>query len=100
MRPPLMSCMDALLERLDADALDRIEEDYARRRAQHEIRRYDVLHRVTALAVRHRGPEQRAQFRVLVGTAADRPLIIFLAVLLDAENADVADVMLAARVDA
>ena len=37
---------------------------------------------------------------VLVGTAADRDLIELLAVLLDAENADVADMVMAAGIDA
>src|ERR1043166_7218769 len=100
MRPALMSCMDALLERLDADALDRVEEDFARPLAQLHVGRDDVLDHVGDLAGGHRGTEQRAQLRVLVGAAADRDLIIFLAVLLDAEDADVADVMMAAGVDA
>src|ERR1051325_10011839 len=100
MRPFLMSCMDALLERLDADALDRIDEDFARPRAQLHVGRNDVLDHVDDFFVWHRGTEEPTEFRVLVGAAANRHLIIFLAVLLDPEDADVADVMLAARVDA
>src|SRR5262249_1346511 len=99
-RPPLMSCMDALLERLDADALDGVDEDFARPLAQLDVSGDDVLDHVDDLAVGHRRADQGAQLRVLVGTAADRDLIVFLAVLLDAENADVADVMMAAGIDA
>ena len=43
---------------------------------------------------------QGAELRLLVGAAADGDLVELLAVLLDAENADVADVMMAAGVDA
>ena len=38
--------------------------------------------------------------RVLVGLAAERDLVDLFAVLLDPENADVADVMVAAGIDA
>ena len=50
--------------------------------------------------VGHRRTDQRAERGVLVGAAAERDLIELLAVLLDAENADVADVMMAAGIDA
>src|SRR5262249_62132181 len=85
---------------LEADALDRVDEDFARPLAQLDVSGDDVLDHVDDLAVGHRRAEQRAELRVLVGTAGDRDLIIFLAVLLDAENAAVADVMMAAGVDA
>src|SRR6266566_6700724 len=100
MRPSLMSCMDALLERLDADAFHGLEEDFPGPLAQLHVSRDDVLDHVDDLAVRHRGTQQRAELRVLVGAAGDRDLIILLAVLLDAEDADVADVVMATRVDA
>src|SRR6266704_2158768 len=64
MRPPLTSRIDTLPERLDANALDRVEN------------------------------------RILVRLAADGHLKNLLAVLLDAEEADVADVMMAAGIDA
>ena len=50
--------------------------------------------------VGHGRTEQRAELGLLVGAAAERDLVEFLAVLLDAEQADVADVMMAAGVDA
>src|ERR1700719_1226228 len=99
-RPALTSRMDALLEWLDADALDGVEENFAGAFAQLHVGGDDVLDHVDHLAGRHRRPEQGAEFRVLVGAAADRQLVIFLAVLLDAENADVADMVMAAGVDA
>ena len=46
------------------------------------------------------GPRSLAKLGAFVGAAADRHLIILLAVLLDAENADVAHVMVAAGIDA
>jgi len=49
---------------------------------------------------RERPGRSARHLRVLVGAAADRDLVKFLAVLLDAENADVADMVVAARVDA
>ncbi len=48
----------------------------------------------------HRGADQGAELGLLVGAAADRDLVELLAVLLDAENADVADMMMAAGIDA
>ena len=50
--------------------------------------------------VRHGRTDQRAELRILVGAAAERDLIELLAVLLDAENADMADMMMAAGIDA
>ncbi len=52
------------------------------------------------MRVRHRGANQRAKLRVFVGLAPERDLIKLLAVLLDAENADVADMMMPAGIDA
>src|SRR6266571_1656539 len=100
MRPALTSRIDALLERLDADTLDGVEENLAGPLAQLDISGHQVLDHVDDLARRHRRTDQRAERRVLVGAPADRHLVEFLAVLLDAENADVADMMMAARVDA
>src|SRR5215471_13515787 len=82
-RPSLMSCMDALLERLDADALDRIDEDFAGSLAQLDVSGDDVLDHVHHFAIGHRRAEQRAKLRVLVGASGDRDLIVLLAVLLD-----------------
>ena len=79
---------------------DRVDEKLVRPRAQLEIGGGDILDHVGDLAVRHGGAEKGAELGVFVGAAADRHLVILLAVLLDAENADMADVMVAAGVDA
>src|SRR5579862_7075935 len=100
MRPFSTSGIDALLERLDAGALHRLDEAFLRPLPQLEIRGGDVLNNVGDLRVRHRRADQRAEPGIIVGTAAERDLIKFLAVLLDAENADVADVVMAASIDA
>src|SRR6202011_1922982 len=60
----------------------------------------DVLDDVGHLRIGHGGPDQRAERRVLVGLAAERDLIKFLAVLLDAKNADMADMVMTAGIDA
>src|SRR5579884_2784059 len=100
MRPPSTSGIDTLLERLDAGALDRTDEQLLRAVPQVEISGGDVLDHVGDLRVGHRRPDQRAERRILVGLAAERDLIKLLAVLFDAENANMADVMMAAGVDA
>src|SRR5262249_39191748 len=100
MRPALTSRIDALLERIDADPRDGIDEKLVRPLAQLEIGGGDVLDHVGDLAVRHRRTQNLAELGVLVGAAADRHLVIFLAVLLDAEDANVTDVMVTAGVDA
>ena len=46
------------------------------------------------------GPEDRADRGVLGGRAAERDLVEFLALLVDAEDADVADMVVAAGIDA
>ena len=60
----------------------------------------DALDGIRDLFIGDRGPEQLTQRRVLVGLAAQRDLVEFLAVLFDAEEADMADMMMAAGIDA
>src|SRR5580658_6147800 len=95
-----MSGIGALPEWLDAEPLDRLEEGFARPFPQLEIGGDDPLDDVRHLGVGHRRPEQRSEHGVLVGAAAERDLEELLAVLLDAEQPDVADMMMAAGVDA
>ena len=68
--------------------------------ARSQIDLDDVLDGVGDLRERHGRAEQRAELGVFVGRAAERDLVEFLALLIDAEDADVADVMVAAGVDA
>src|SRR5262245_27503916 len=99
-RPALTSGINALPEGIDADALDGIDEKLVRSRAQLDVGGGDVLDHVGNLGIGHRRTEDRAELGALVGAAADRDLVILLAVLLDAEDADVADVMVPAGIDA
>ena len=71
MRPALTSGIDALLERLDAEALDGIDEKLVRPLAQLEIGGRDVLDHVRDLAVGHGRTQNLAELGVLVGAAAD-----------------------------
>src|SRR5665213_3960400 len=91
--PPLTSGIDALPEGLDAKPLDRVDEEFVGPRAQRQIGFDDILDHVGDVAIGHRGADQGSDLGVLVGAAADRDLVKFLAVLLDAENADMADVL-------
>src|SRR5262249_21000071 len=96
----LTSRIDTLLEWLDAKALDGIDEQLVGRLAQLEIGGGDILDHVRHLGVGHGRPEQRSELGLLVGPPADGHLVILLAVLLDPEDADVADVVVAAGIDA
>src|SRR5215813_6620405 len=98
--PALTSRINPLLEGIDADARDSVDEKLVRPIAQLKIGGGDILDHVGDLPVRHRRTQNLAELGVLVGAAADRHLVIFLAVLLDAEDADVPDVMVTAGIDA
>src|SRR5215472_12050687 len=100
MRPPSTSGIDALPERFDTEAFDGVDEQLVGLLPQFAICFRDVLDHVGHLRIGHRRPDQRAERRILVGLAAERDLIELLAVLLDAENADMADMMMAAGIDA
>src|SRR5512144_855309 len=64
MRPALTSGIDALLERLDADARHRVDEDLVRALTQLEVGGGDVLDHVGDLAVGHRGTENGPELGV------------------------------------
>src|SRR5262249_9826844 len=98
--PALTSRIDTLLEWIDADARDGVDKNLVRPLAQLEIGGGDVLDHVGDLVVWHRRTQDLAELGTLVGAAANRHLVKFLAVLLDAENADMPDVMVTAGVDA
>src|SRR5579872_7185416 len=98
--PFLTSGINPLLERFDAEPLHRIDEKFVGALAQRKIGLDDILDHIGDFAEGDRGPDQNAKLGILVGAAADRDLIEFLAVLLDPENADMPDMVMAARVDA
>src|SRR5258708_2354525 len=98
--PCLTSGIDPLPEGFDAKPLHGIDEKLVGPGAQREIGFDNILDHVGDFTVGHRGADQRSDLRLFVGTAADRDLIKLLAVLLDPENADMTDVMVAAGIDA
>src|SRR5579863_6198839 len=100
MRPFSTSRIDTLLERFDAEAVDRIDEQLVRALTQLQIGRSDILNDIGHLRIRHRRPDQRTELGTFIGLAAERDLIKLLAVLLDAENTDMPDVMVPAGIDA
>ena len=58
------------------------------------------LYRARHVIVREGRANNSADLRVFIRPPAERDLIEFFAVLFDAEQADIADVMMAARIDA
>ena len=60
----------------------------------------NVLDHVGDFRIGHRGADQRAHLGLLVSATADGDLVKFLAVLLDAKNTDMADMVMAAGIDA
>src|SRR3954468_5705051 len=98
--PPLTSGIDALLERFDAETLHRVHEQLFRPLAQRQIGFHDILDDIGDLVELDARADQIAERGVLVGTAANGDLVDLLAILLDAENADVADMVMSAGVDA
>src|SRR5258705_6934160 len=97
---PLMSCrIDAILEGVEPDAPDRVDEPLV----LVPVLDVDVdeLHdHLGHLGRRERWSDHLAERRVVTLRAAKRDLVPLLAVLVDAEDADVADVMVAAGVHA
>ena len=95
-----MSGIDALPKRFDPKALDRSRKQLLRPLTQFEIGRRDSSTTSATWAYGTAGPSSVPSVRTFVGLAAERDLIKLLAVLLDAENADMADMVMAAGIDA
>src|SRR5579883_2347789 len=98
-RPSLMSGIKRLLEGREADAAIGIGKALAIA-AQAQIDADEIVDRVRHLLARDGRADNGAERRVLVGAAADGDLVELFAVLVDAEDADMADVMMAAGIDA
>src|SRR6478752_2361716 len=98
--------IDSSLEGLDADAMHHLDEPLGLAVAVLDIRLDQLLDHVGDFGARERRAEHLAKARArarAVGVplvAADFDLVPLLAVLIDAEDADVADVMVAAGVHA
>src|SRR6202021_2954242 len=82
--PFLTSGIDPLPERFDAEPLHRVDEQLIGTGAERQISLDDILDHIGDFSIGHRGSDQGADHGMLVGAAADRDLIEFLAVLLDA----------------
>src|SRR5262245_28886592 len=94
-----MSGIELLLEGLEADAAIGIEERFAVL-AEVQVGVDDRLDGADHLVDAERGADDIADRGVLVGAAAQSDLVEFLAVLIDAQDADMAHMMMAASIDA
>src|SRR5665213_1710241 len=94
-----MSGIERLLERRRADAVIGLGENLAVA-AQAKINVDQRVDRTRHVIGRHRRPDDGTKRGMLVGAAAQGDLVELLAVLVDAEQADMADMMMAARIDA
>src|SRR5258708_15366412 len=111
-RPLIRVAINTFLERLDADALHDVDEALGVAVALPQIALDQALDHVGALGARERRPDDLAEGCAKRGgparrrlphlslVAADLDLVPLLAVLVDAEDADVADVVVAAGVHA
>src|SRR5215813_7340486 len=97
--PSLMSGIELLLERGQAEAAIGVEEALALLAAV-EIDIDDRLHRIDDAVGGEGRADDVADAGVLVGAAAEGDLVELLALLVDAQDADMADMMVAAGVDA
>ena len=101
MAPSLMSCgIDALLEGLDAEPAHGVDEALVLVPARRRRRRSAARPRRASRCAANDGPITLPSEASFALRAADRDLVPLLAVLVDAEHADVADVMMAAGVHA
>src|SRR6478672_2204843 len=97
---PLMSRgIDALLEGLEADAANGVEEALVRMAAL-DVRLDEALDHVRHVLRGERRADHLAEGCVVALRSADRYLVPLGTALVDAEDADVADVVLAAGVHA
>src|SRR6185369_10466169 len=98
-RPLIRVAIDAFLERLDANALHDVDEAFGVAVAVLEVALDQRLDHVGYVGAREGGPEDLAQRSGRL-IAADLDLVPLLAVLVDAEDADVSDMVVAAGVHA
>ncbi len=96
---PDSRAVDGFLERLDADAPIRVDEPLVVL-ALHEIRVDDLPDRTRHFDLRQPRPESVAERCLLIRRTAERELEELLAAFIDAQNADVADMVVAAGVHA
>src|SRR5215470_3065705 len=95
----LMSGIELLLERLQADAPVGVEEALAVA-AHMQVGVDDGLDRADDVGGAERWSHDVADRGILVGAAAERDLVELGAILVDAKDADMADMVVAAGIDA
>src|SRR5262245_45330839 len=96
--PVLSIGIETLVDRGAADA-EEVVEDARAREARGEMGLDQVFDRVDDFGAGDGGAEDGAERGVGLGVAAERDLVELLAILVDAEQADMADVVMAAGVD-
>src|SRR5579862_500781 len=94
-----MSGKHRFLERSDPDAAVSVDEPLSVLTIL-QIRVENGLDRIDDIGRRKGRPDDRADRRLVVAGTAKGYLIIFFVVLVDAENADMADMVMAAGIDA
>src|SRR5690348_14492512 len=102
--PNLMSGIELIqvghvLERLHADAAIGVEEAFAVL-AQHEIGLHDALDGGADLVLAEAGTHDVADAGIFGAGAAELELVIFHALLIDAQDADMTGMMMATSIDA
>src|SRR5574337_2044883 len=95
----LLTAIDPLLERMNAEAVHRIDEALVRM-PMFDVGLDEPLDHVGHFGGGEGRADDLAKRRVIALGAADRDLVPLLAILVDAEDADVADVVVAAGVHA
>src|SRR5262245_27057647 len=94
------AAIERLLERSGAEPAVGVEEPFGAVHPQREIGFDDRFDRVGHLVGAEAAADDLAERRMLVAGAAERDLVEFRTLLFDAKNADMADVMMAAGIDA
>src|SRR5690606_10604870 len=95
----MIRCIDALLERVDSDTAEGIEEGFFFG-ALLDVDANQLFDHVSHLLLGKGGAKDLRQCRVTACTATDGHLVELLTFLVHAENADMANVMVAAGVHA
>src|SRR5690606_18741061 len=95
----LMSCIELILERLHTDAAVGVDEDFAVL-AQVHVNLGDSVDGINDFSFRESRANNITNGRRLVGSATQCHLIIFDAFFVDTKNTDMADMVVAAGIDA
>src|SRR5688572_4303600 len=100
-RAPCCSrAIKGLLEGIDADAAHIVEEPLALAGTVGEVDVDDGVDRRDDVVLGERGADDLAERGVILGRAADGHLVEFLPLLVDAQDADMADMVMTAGIDA